>query len=52
MLVAQQLTVPIDFHSMEKNIMEVNGYQQMFGYQHSPKYLLLCSAGLRQHVGE
>ncbi len=33
-----------DFHSMEKNTMEVNGYQQLFGYQHSSKYLLLCSA--------
>ncbi len=33
---------PIDFHSMDKNTMEVNGYRQLFGYQHSSKYLLLC----------
>ncbi len=30
---------PIDFHSVEKNIMEVNGFKQLmlgwFGYQHS-----------------
>ncbi len=24
--------------------MEVNAYQQLFGYQHSLKYLILCSA--------
>ncbi len=27
-----------------KNTMEVNGYHQLFGNQHSSKYLLLCSA--------
>ncbi len=32
------LLVAIDFH-----IMEINGYHQLFGYQHSLKYLLLCS---------
>ncbi len=26
-----------------KNTMEIDGYQQLFGYQHSSKYLLLCS---------
>ncbi len=29
MLVTKQLPVAIDFHSMEKNTMEVNGYQQL-----------------------
>ncbi len=33
----------IDVHSTEKNTMEVNGDHQLFGYQHSSKYLLLCS---------
>ncbi len=28
MLVTKQLTVAIDFHSMEENSMEVNGYHQ------------------------
>ncbi len=42
MLVTKELTVAIDFYSIEKNTMEVNGYRQMFGYQHSSKYLLLC----------
>ncbi len=32
MLVTKQLTVAIDFHSMEKNTMEVNGCRQLFGY--------------------
>ncbi len=43
MLVAKELTVAIDFCSMEKTTMEANGYYQMFGYQHYSKYLLLCS---------
>ncbi len=34
-MVTKQLTVAIDFHSMEKYNMEVNGYRQLFGYQHS-----------------
>ncbi len=38
--VTKQVTAAIDFHSMGKNTMEVNGYQQMFGYQHSSKYLV------------
>ncbi len=38
--VTKQVMVAIDFHSMGKNTMEVNGYQQMFGYQHSSKYLV------------
>ncbi len=37
MLVIKQLLAPTDFHSMEKKIytIEVNGYRQLFGYQHS-----------------
>ncbi len=31
MLVTKQLPVAIDFYSLEKNTMEVNGYQQLFG---------------------
>ncbi len=38
MLVTEQLTVAIDFHSMEKKAMEVNGYHQLFTYQHYSKY--------------
>ncbi len=37
MLETKKLTVAIDFHSIEKNTMEVNGYRQLFGYQHSSK---------------
>ncbi len=37
MLITEQLTVAIDIHSMEENTMEVKGYCQMFGYQHSLK---------------
>jgi len=36
--------VPNDIHSRKKKSMEFNGVQQMFGYRHSSKYLLLCSA--------
>ncbi len=35
MLVTKLLPVAIDFHSMEKNTAEINGYRQLFGYQHS-----------------
>ncbi len=41
MLVTKQLTVA--FYSVEKNTMEVNGYSQLSGNQHSSTYLLLCS---------
>ncbi len=44
MLVTKQLTVATDFHSIFPHTMEVNGYRQLFGYQHSSKYLILCSA--------
>ncbi len=38
MLATKQLPVAIDLHSMgKKNTMEVNGYHQLFGYQHSKK---------------
>ncbi len=48
MLVTKHLLVPIDFSSMEKNNMEVNEDQKLFGCPHSSKYLLLCSAEERQ----
>ncbi len=34
MLVSRRFPVAIDFHNMEKNTMEVNGYRQLFAYQH------------------
>ncbi len=43
-----KLTVVIDFHSMEKYTMvKLNGYRQLFGYQHSSKYLLVYSTEVR-----
>ncbi len=33
----------IDFHSIYFLTMDVNGDQQLFDYQHSSEYLLLCS---------
>ncbi len=44
MWINRELTVVIDLHNMEKNTMEVNGYRQLLGNQHSSKYLLQCSA--------
>ncbi len=41
--VTKQLTVPIDFHIIFFHAMEVNGYRQLFGYQHSSNDFLLCS---------
>jgi len=38
MLVINQLTAPIDFHSRNKNSMEINGLHQLFGYWYSSKY--------------
>ncbi len=32
--------VAIDFHIILFHTIEVNGYRQLFGYQHSSKYLL------------
>ncbi len=43
MLGTKRLMVAINFYSTEKNTMEVNGYRQLFDYQHSPNGLLLCS---------
>ncbi len=37
------LLVAINFHSLFFHTMEVNGYQQMFGYTHCSKKLILCS---------
>ncbi len=42
MLVTKQLTVAIDFYSMEKYAMEVNGYRHLF-CQHTLKYILFVS---------
>ncbi len=48
MLVTKHLTVAIDVYSMGgKNTMKVNGDHQLFGYQHSSKYILLCSTEQR-----
>jgi len=44
MLVTKQLIDPNDFQCRKKNTMEVNGVQQLSGYQHSSKYLHFCSA--------
>ncbi len=48
--------VPIDFHSGEINTMEVSGDHQLFNYQHSSRYLLICSErnifGLERHEAE
>jgi len=43
MLVTKQLTAAIDFHNRKTNTIDVNGYCQLFGYQHFLKCLLLCS---------
>ncbi len=32
----------IDFHDFFSHTMDVNGYCQLFGYQHSSKYHILC----------
>jgi len=37
-LATKQLIGHIDFYSMEKKSLEVNGKHQLFGYQHSLKY--------------
>ncbi len=41
MLGTKRLMVAINFYSTEKNTMEVNGYRQLFDYQHSPNGLLV-----------
>ncbi len=35
LLQTNQLMVAIDFHSIVFHTIEVNGYRQLFGYQHS-----------------
>ncbi len=35
LLLTKQLMVAIDFYSIFNHTMEVNGYQQLFGNQHS-----------------
>ncbi len=42
--VSKQVTVTTDFHSTEKNTIEVNDYRQLLVYQHSSEDLGLCSA--------
>jgi len=44
MLITKQLMYPIDFHSIFLPTIEFNGVHQLSGYQHSSKYLPLCSA--------
>ncbi len=41
--VAFNVAIAIDFHSIEKSTTKIIGYHQLFGYQHSSKYLILCS---------
>ncbi len=44
MLITKQLMVAIDsIIYFFLHTMEVNGYRQLFGYQHASKYLLLFS---------
>jgi len=60
MSVTKQLLDPIDFHSIFlSHSMEVNWDEQLFGYRHFSKYLLLCYTqernlyiGLKQQKGE
>jgi len=47
MSVTRQLMDNIDLQSRRKNTMDVNGVHQLFGYQHSSKNLLMCSAQKR-----
>jgi len=51
MLVTKQLTAPIDYHSI---FLSYNGSQwgPSTSYQHSSKYLLLCSTEERNWFGE
>ncbi len=39
----KELLVAIDFYSIFSHTMDINSYQQLFGYANSWKYLLLCS---------
>ncbi len=48
MLVTKQMMLATVW---KKNTMEVNSYRQLFGYQHSSKYFILCSAEERNSYG-
>jgi len=55
----KQLVDPIDFHSMEKSTMEVNGLHQLFGYLFCFSKYIICvqqkneiHSGLEQLEGE
>ncbi len=50
MLVAKELTVAIDFCSMEKTTMEANGYYQMFGYN-TLQNIFFCVQQLKEKSG-
>ncbi len=44
----KKLLVTFDFHGISFHTVAVNVYQQLFSYQHSSKYLLLCSTEERK----
>ncbi len=50
MLENKQLQVAIDLQSIFFHIMEVNGYLQLFVFQHSSKYLNLCSTEKKKRI--
>ncbi len=52
-MLVSKLLAPIDFYSINFffHTMDVSGYSQLFGYQHSSEYLLLCSAEDRNSRG-
>ncbi len=43
--------VPIDFHSIFSILWKPKRVHQLFGYQHSSKYILLCSTAERSYTG-
>ncbi len=47
----QTVVGPHDFHSRERNTIEVNGDHQLFDYQHSLKYLLYVQHKKQTHTG-
>ncbi len=44
MLVTKQLMVAIDYYSIFFRTVEVNGYRQLFDYQHCSKYIFLVNS--------
>ncbi len=53
----KQMLVPIDFHSRERNTIEVNRDHKLFDYQHSSNIFYVqqqkeTRTGLEQHEGE